>query len=273
LADPRIHLNLIDSSQQFFELDPDARVEASEGWLFGAGSSSHPAISNAAFRRDDDVSAAELVARAKTFFAERGRGFSLWIRDGQPEDADLVQAAEAAGLQLVYAMPEMTLTRPAEIRALARGAEIRQLTAAEQAEDYWAVAMSAYASLGFPAEVFAGYRNHAGLLAANVAAFIAYLDDEPVSIAMTMVSDGVAGIYWVGSLERARGKGLGEAVTAAATNAGFELGAEVASLQASPMGKPIYERMGFETLFDYRLYMSQPAFHGHLAGSSISNGA
>ncbi len=75
---------------------------------------------------------------------------------------------------------------------------------------------------------------------------------------MTIVSHGVAGIYWVGSLERARGKGLGEATTAAATNAGFELGADLASLQASPMGKPIYERMGYETLFDYRLYMSAP---------------
>jgi predicted acetyltransferase len=73
---------------------------------------------------------------------------------------------------------------------------------------------------------------------------------------MTIVSHGVAGIYWVGSLEQARGKGLGRAVTAAATNAGFELGAEIASLQASPMGKPIYEAMGYETVFDYRLFMS-----------------
>jgi hypothetical protein len=95
---------------------------------------------------------------------------------------------------------------------------------------------------------------HTGLLAENIAAFIAYLDGEPVSIAMTIVSHGVAGVYWVGSLEQARGKGLGQAVTAAATNAGF--GAEIASLQASPMGKPIYEAMGYETVFDYRLFMS-----------------
>jgi len=45
-------------------------------------------------------------------------------------------------------------------------------------------------------------------------------------------------------------------VTTAATKAGFELGADVASLQASPMGKPIYEAMGYETVFDYRLFMS-----------------
>lgn len=258
MADPRVHLNLIDSSRRFFELDPEATVEAGDGWLLGAGSSSHPAISNAAFRSDDDANAAELLARAGEFFGRLGRGFSLWIREGQSEDEDLVAAAEAAGLQLIYAMPEMTLAQPVETRPLASGAEIRRLTGTEQAEEYWAVAISSYASLGFPAEVFAGYRDHDGLLADDVAAFIAYLDDEPVSIAMTMVSHGIAGIYWVGSLERARGVGLGRAVTAAATNAGFELGADLASLQASPMGKPIYEAMGYKTLFDYRLYMSAP---------------
>jgi hypothetical protein len=254
----RLHLNLIDSSHQLFELDPDATVEAGPGWVFGAGSPEHPVISNAAFRSDDDLDAGELVARAKSFFAKRGRGFSVWVRGDRPEDLDLVAAAEAAGLQLVHEMPEMVLRAPAESRPLPAGAEIRRLTEVEQVDDYWEIAAASYASLGFPPEVFGSYGNRAGLLAENVAAFLAHLDGEPASIAMTILSHGVAGIYWVGSLERARGKGLGEAVTAAATNAGFELGAELASLQASPMGKPIYERMGYETLFDYRLYMSAP---------------
>ncbi len=79
-----------------------------------------------------------------------------------------------------------------------------------------------------------------------------------MGIALTIVSGGVAGIYWVGNLKHARGRGIGRAVTAAATNAGFDLGADLASLQASPMGRPIYEAMGFRTLFDYRLLMSPP---------------
>ena len=77
-----------------------------------------------------------------------------------------------------------------------------------------------------------------------------------MAIATTIASHDVAGIYWVGSLEAARGKGLGRAMTAKANNAGFDLGAEVASLQASPMGEPLYRSMGFETLFDYRLFMA-----------------
>jgi GNAT superfamily N-acetyltransferase len=254
----RVHLNLTDSSRQLFELDPDATVEAGPGWVFGAGSPEHPVISNAAFRNDDALDADEFVARAKSFFAKRGRGFSVWVRGDQEEDRDLLAAVEAAGLQFIYGMPEMVLRAPVEAPPLPAGAEIRKLTAVEQVDDYWEIAAASYASLGFPPEVFGSYGNRSSLLAENVAAFLAYLDGEPVSIAMTILSHGVAGIYWVGSLERARGKGLGEATTAAATNAGFELGAGLASLQASPMGKPIYERMGYETLFEYRLYMSVP---------------
>jgi hypothetical protein len=258
LSDQKLHLNLIDSSRQLFELDPGAALEATEGWLFGAGSHSHPAIANVAFRSDDGLDGAELVERARDFFAGRQRGFSVWVRADQPEDEDLVAAARAAGFQFVYAMPEMILGEAVQAPPLPPGTELRKLDTGEQAGDYWAIAADSYVSIGFPPEVFAGYTDHDGLLAENLAAFIAYLDGNPVSIAMTIVSHGVAGIYWVGSREEARGRGLGRAATAAATNAGFELGAEVASLQASPMGKPIYAEMGYETVFDYQLWMSPP---------------
>jgi len=254
----RAHVNLAESSRQLFELDPDAEVEVGPSWVFGAGSASHPVISNTAFRVDDDANAEETIAAAREFFSPRGRGFSIWGRNGVAADDDLFAAAEAAGLQDVYAMPEMVLRTPVEERPLPPGAELRRLATAEQAADYWRVATESYASLGFPAEVFAGYSDHRPLLRENVAAFLAHLDGEPVAIAMTIVSGGVAGIYWVGTLEAARGRGLGRAVTAAATNAGFALGAEIASLQASPMGKPIYEAMGYETIFEYRMLMSSP---------------
>jgi hypothetical protein len=88
----RAHLNLVDSSRQFFELDPNAPIEVEPGWLFGAGRSSHPVISNGAFRRDDGVDADEFVARAQEFFAARERGFSIWVRGEQEEDRDLAAA-------------------------------------------------------------------------------------------------------------------------------------------------------------------------------------
>jgi GNAT superfamily N-acetyltransferase len=252
------HLNLIDSSRQLFELDPEAEIDAGPGWVFGAGRSPHPVISNAAFRVDDELDPGELLERAQAFFAPRERGFAVWVREGVAEDRELIDVAESSGLKRVYAMPEMVLDRRVQMHRPPAGAELRRVVSAGDAADYWRVATAAYASLGFPAEIFAFYESHDGLTAVNAAAFIADLDGRPAAIAMTIVSHGVAGIYWVGSTEEARGHGLGSAVTAAAVNAGFDLGAEIASLQASPMGESLYRRMGFETIFDYQLLMSPP---------------
>jgi GNAT superfamily N-acetyltransferase len=254
----RAHLNLVDSSRWFFELDPGATIEAGSGWLFGAGSPEHPVISNAAFRTDDSLDAGELIARAKEFFGERGRGFSIWVRGGQPEDEDLTAAAEAAGLAPVYEMPEMILSSPPKNERTPQGVEVRRLSAVDEAADFWKVATESYADIGFPPEILASYTENAGLLADNAAVFTAYLDNEPVAIAATHVSRGIAGIYWVGTLQSARGMGLARKLTATAVEAGLELGADVASLQASPMGEPIYSAMGFETVFDYQLWMSPP---------------
>jgi GNAT superfamily N-acetyltransferase len=249
------HLNLIDSSRQLFELDPGAEVEDGAGWLFGAGRSPHPVISNAAFRVDDEFDPGELLERAKVFFAGRDRGFAVWGRTNLAEDRELIAAAEEAGLQGVYEMPEMVLGGRPEETPLPTGVELRRVSSATDAEEYWQVAAASYASIGFPPEIFAFYESHEGFRADNVVAFLAHLDDRPAGIAMTIVSHGVAGIYWVGCTEEARGQGLGRTMTATAVNAGFDLGAETASLQASPMGESLYRQMGFETIFNYRLLL------------------
>lgn len=252
------HLNLVDSSRQLFDLDPGAEIEVGAGWVFGAGRSPHPVISNAAFRIDDALDPGELLERAQAFFAPRKRGFAVWARDQATADRDLIDAAKATGLQEVYAMPEMVLDRRAEEHALPANAQLRRVISAGDAADYWQVAAGAYVSIGFPPEIFAFYEDHEGLVAGNAATFIADLDGRPAAIAMTIVSHGVAGIYWVGTSDDARGRGLGWAVTATAVNAGFDMGAEIASLQASPMGESLYRRMGFETIFDYKLLMCPP---------------
>jgi GNAT superfamily N-acetyltransferase len=252
------HLNLIESSRRLFELDPGAEVEAADGWFFGSGRSSHPTISNAAFRRDDELDPAELLDRAREFFARRGRGFAIWARTDTEEDRELIAKAEQAGLKGVYEMPEMVLDRRPEAVEAPAGVELRRVASRQDADRYWEVATAAYASIGFPPEVFAFYEDHAGLRGDDVAAFLADLGGKPAGIAMTIVSHGVAGIYWVGCTEAARGRGLGRKVTAAATSAGFDIGAKSASLQASPMGENLYKQMGFETVFNYRLLACIP---------------
>jgi GNAT superfamily N-acetyltransferase len=81
--------------------------------------------------------------------------------------------------------------------------------------------------------------------------FVGYVHGAPVACATLTVTEGVAGIASVGTLRSARGRGLGTAMTWAAVDAGRELGADVAYLAASPMGYPVYERMGFRRVAEY----------------------
>jgi ribosomal protein S18 acetylase RimI-like enzyme len=253
------HLNLVESSRRLFELDPGAEIEAGDGYVLAAGRSTHPAISNAAFRIDDGLDPVELLARAKDFFAARGRGFAVWARAGVPEDRGLIAAAEAADLRTVHEMPEMLLDGGApKPPTPPSGVELRQVASRADGDDYWRVATEAYADNGFPPEIFAFYENHAGLSADGAAAFLATLDGRPAAISMTIVSHGVAGIYWVGCTREARRQGLGRLMTLTAVEAGLEMGGEIASLQASPMGQKLYPGLGFETIFDYRLMMWTP---------------
>ncbi len=83
---------------------------------------------------------------------------------------------------------------------------------------------------------------------------VAYLDGEPVAAAQTILSHTIAGVYFVGTVERARGSGLGDAVTRAVTNRAFEAGAGAVTLQASVMGEPIYLKMGYQTIYHYSTF-------------------
>ena len=80
---------------------------------------------------------------------------------------------------------------------------------------------------------------------------------RPVSVAQILLSHGIAGVYSVGSLEAARGPDRG-AVTRHVTNLGFDLGATNVQLQASPMGEPIYRRMGYEDLYRRQFRLAAP---------------
>jgi GNAT superfamily N-acetyltransferase len=76
---------------------------------------------------------------------------------------------------------------------------------------------------------------------------VAELDGDPVAGAMAIRSTGgVLGVFAVATVERARRKGLGRAVTWAVIRAGVEAWrSRIAVLEATPMGLPVYQRMGF----------------------------
>ena len=137
------------------------------------------------------------------------------------------------------------------------GNELRWVTTQQEVRDFVAVNATAYATYGMPLDVLTDTiaDEDRFLAAPHMRSIVAYRDGEPVAAAQTLLSHGVAGVYWVGTVDTARGTGLGEAVTRAVTNVAFDLGAACNTLQASPMGAPIYARMGYETLYHYETFI------------------
>ncbi|NHJ31997.1 MAG: GNAT family N-acetyltransferase [Asgard group archaeon] len=76
--------------------------------------------------------------------------------------------------------------------------------------------------------------------------YLALIDGKPVGISGVYYYCGVAGIYMVGVLEEARGKGIGTTITYAPIYDAKELGYEWAVLYSSELGFNVYKRMGFE---------------------------
>lgn len=88
----------------------------------------------------------------------------------------------------------------------------------------------------------------------DVDLFIGYADDQPASTSMLIKTGDVAGIYWVATREHCRRRGFGAAMTLHAALAGRGRGCTFASLQATEMGRPVYERIGFVNPYNYRVY-------------------
>ncbi len=81
--------------------------------------------------------------------------------------------------------------------------------------------------------------------------WVGRVEGRAVTTATAYIADGFVGIYAVATAPDARGHGYAEAVTWAATICRPEL---PATLQASSMGRPIYERMGYRTVAEFTVW-------------------
>ena len=248
------HLNHLEFSRESIRWSGrHGDVVERDGVLLLAGATDFPVAYNAAARLDPELPATDLLAVADRFFAERGRGYTVMASAHHDVDEDLAVAAKAAGHVRVTDSPEMVVREPVAERVAPDDIELRWVADEAAVADFFAVGASAYTSVGLPEHVATeALRAPGRFLEPHLHAVLAYLDGIPVAGAMTLLSHGIAGVYWVATLESVRGRGLADLVTRVVTNRAFELGAAVNSLQASPMGEAIYQRMGYETI--YRVY-------------------
>lgn len=89
----------------------------------------------------------------------------------------------------------------------------------------------------------------------RIRGFVGWVDGRPVGASLASRTGDTVGIYSVATVPEARGRGIGTAMTWHLLR-DAEPGWTLAVLQASAMGKPVYERMGFKLVREFDEYTS-----------------
>jgi GNAT superfamily N-acetyltransferase len=171
------------------------------------------------------------------------------VQIGDLVDPEIGRAVESHGL-VVDPRPTPVLVLepiPAEIAAARpAGLEIR-IGGADLHEDFHAVLGSG--------PVFRDLFGLRLMADDRIRAAVGYEGGMPVSCAAAIRSGSTVGIYAVGTIEQARRRGYGQAVTWAAIDAGRSAWrGTMAILQSSDMGLSVYESLGFEIVGHYTEY-------------------
>jgi GNAT superfamily N-acetyltransferase len=214
-----------------------------------AGPGLDPAIDPAA-RRAIERSA----ERAERYFEARKFPFRFIVRrDLTAACADLLEARGHRPLPKTTPGMALMPLRPAP-------APPTGLRIARVADDtaLAAFAHTAFAGFGLPPSFGTKFMTRRLLESPEAALFVGSVDGAPVATAMLLATGSIAGIYWVATLDTHRRRGFAEALTWAALEAGRQLGCTVGSLQASELGRPVYERMGFVQTAEYVFYERTP---------------
>ena len=175
----------------------------------------------------------QAVARLR----DTGLPFVVHVRDDLPGAIEAVAARGLTntGLLPCFALPLTAPPPPPD------GMTISRVAVADLPDLQAATA----AGFGMPIEMVELLYPPAMLEAPGVRAFIGRVEGEAACTAVSVRDGATVGVYSIATLPAHREHGYGTAVTWHLL-ADADPGWDVAVLQASEMGRPVYERMGFQ---------------------------
>lgn len=186
------------------------------------------------------------LARAFSHLDERQLPFFVRIREGVDEASE--RALEALGLRYHESVPGMALSPIPNDGGRETPLEIVRVEDDNRWAHFVDVTVESF-GLG-DAHLLPTSMRHAP----GTQWFVGYLDGEPVAASQLEVIGPIAGVNFIGTLDGHRGRGFGAAVTWQVVNAGAAAGCRFSILQASDMGRPVYERMGFRVVTQYKTF-------------------
>jgi GNAT superfamily N-acetyltransferase len=78
--------------------------------------------------------------------------------------------------------------------------------------------------------------------------YVAAMNGEPAACLVAEDHDSDCGIYWVATLAPARGRGIATGLMRRALADAHERGCRTSTLQATKLGQPVYERVGYRSI-------------------------
>jgi GNAT superfamily N-acetyltransferase len=202
-----------------------------------------PSLVNTVVRTDRSVGPAEVIRHGDARF---DGGYEILCLVGV--DDDLLDEAVGQGAEAGDADPLQVLL---DLEALGDptpppSIELRTVTDVDGVADIAAVNRDATAVFGFPDDMFPTvFTEPATVLSDDIEAVVAYENGRPLATAQVFFHGDVGYVGWVATSGAAMRRGLGTLVTHDVVARARRRGADVMSLMASPMGAPIYRRMGF----------------------------
>ncbi len=243
------HRNLVEATWEFLRRFPQAHREP---WPEAIALRSGVPVPNAnqlilsAPPGDPEA----LLTKARRFFLP---GYPFEVLSPVPEGGDPFLRFPPSASRSAFRLPGMWMDLPPSFPPPPAGLSVRTVVDREGLVGFRRVIGSVYRiPRGFLRTVFPGTMLREEDPAIRVRLILGCSTGQPVAGSILVVTGTTAGIYWVATDPRHRRRGYGEAVTWAALAAGRELGARVGFLQASPLGRPVYEHMGFRTVLEYQ---------------------
>lgn len=206
------------------------------------------ALFNAAFLFEVGDRAPEVIDAALAFLGDRGVPFGLLISERrEPLAAALTrEAGFVAGVRLPGMVLEDFSALPPE-----HVAPIERVRSDFRYDDFTIVTCEGFE---IPEHLAQTLFSPALMDTEGCEVYVGYVDGAPAVSGVLVRSDGVAGVYNIATRPQYRGRGLGEAMSWHVVRRGLATGCDIAVLQASGAGLPIYERMGFRHLDDYTVF-------------------
>lgn len=244
--------NLVDSIRLQVESLTDGKMINHEHYfIYSIGIESTDAHLNGAMCLNDEY-AEEMVGKAAAFFEELGLAYSIWVRDYADFKLEELLKSKGYTPNRTPGSAVMFIDQKIDGVELSKDFKIQKVETRKEINDFGKVIQQAFNKTS--TVINRMLETDETLLHKNIIAYVIYRDKTPISAVMIVLSEEVAGIYWVGTVESGRGQGLGSYATQIATNAGFDVGKKRVVLQASALGEGVYKKLGYETVTKYRSY-------------------